>query len=417
MKKLQRFKNFTRLNESATIEDAKQAIKDVFKKHDGEVTKTFLTKLWQEETVLRDLYGIDLFYKAWDRLIDEEEIKTEDGVKYCWCDMVQESFKNKLNESRKLTEKEIEELGDQDVEEIESDNDFLTRYRLEDGRIIDVSPTGDYFLVDESEDEPTKKRKLSKKEVDMIEDQGLEEIESDNDFLTRYRLEDGRIIDVSPTGEYFLVGESFRNKNRKNKLNEKRKLSEREINRLGNQDFEEIESDNDLMRRYRLKDGKIIDVNPMGEYFLVDGSEDEPTKKRKLSEREINRLGNQDFEEIESDNDLMRRYRLKDGKIIDVSPTGEYFLVIESVSKEDEEKYLTPKQRKLPEGLKKAIIKKAKKSKKKNESVESSLNENISKEDEEKYLTPKQRKLPEGLKKAIINRAKKSKGKKSEKKK
>jgi len=36
-----------------------------------------------------------------------------------------------------------------------------------------------------------------------------------------------------------------------------------------------------------------------------------------------------------------------------------------TISKEDEEKYLTPKQRKLPDGLKKGIIAKMKKSKKK----------------------------------------------------
>lgn len=35
----------------------------------------------------------------------------------------------------------------------------------------------------------------------------------------------------------------------------------------------------------------------------------------------------------------------------------------------------------------------------------------ISKEDEKKYLTPKQTKLPEGLKKAIIDKAKKEENK------
>ena len=47
--------------------------------------------------------------------------------------------------------------------------------------------------------------------------------------------------------------------------------------------------------------------------------------------------------------------------------------------------------------------------------VQENVNESISKSDEEKYLTPKQRKLPEGLKKSIINRAKKAKKSKKDK--
>ena len=87
-------------------------------------------------------------------------------------------------------------------------------------------------------------------------------------------------------------------------------------------------------------------------------------------------------------------------------------------SKSDEEKYLSAKQRKLPEGLKKGIIARVKKSgsKPKDEVEEKETKEkeepkksDISKSDEEKYLSVKQRKLPEGLKKGIIARAKKSK--------
>ena len=93
-------------------------------------------------------------------------------------------------------------------------------------------------------------------------------------------------------------------------------------------------------------------------------------------------------------------------------------------SKNDEELYLTPKQRKLPEGLKKGIIKKMKKSGKKlndkkdkeecndcdndKKDKKKDKKNDINKSDEEKYLTPKQRKLPDGLKKGIINKAKKS---------
>jgi hypothetical protein len=97
----------------------------------------------------------------------------------------------------------------------------------------------------------------------------------------------------------------------------------------------------------------------------------------------------------------------------------------------DEDKYLTAKQKKLPEGLKKGIIKKMKKSGKtldnkdddkdddkdkkddKEDKKKDSKKDDKSLSDEEKYLTPKQRKLPEGLKKGIIARAKKKSVKES----
>ena len=86
----------------------------------------------------------------------------------------------------------------------------------------------------------------------------------------------------------------------------------------------------------------------------------------------------------------------------------------------DEDKYLSAAQKKLPEGLKKGIIARMKKSggkpkdkkvdeKEKDEKEDTKPKKSdVSKSDEEKYLTPKQRKLPEGLKKGIIARAKKA---------
>lgn len=83
-------------------------------------------------------------------------------------------------------------------------------------------------------------------------------------------------------------------------------------------------------------------------------------------------------------------------------------------SMSDEEKYLSPKQRKLPEGLKKGMIARMKKSggkksddKSDDKEVKEPKKIDISKSDEENYLTAKQRKLPEGLKKGIIARNKK----------
>jgi len=105
----------------------------------------------------------------------------------------------------------------------------------------------------------------------------------------------------------------------------------------------------------------------------------------------------------------------------------------------DEDKYLTAKQKKLPEGLKKGIIAKAKKKagdkskdddkddkdskddkkddKKSDKKDKDDKDDKDSKDDkeeksgsdEDKYLSAKQKKLPEGLKKAIIAKAKKKK--------
>lgn len=85
-------------------------------------------------------------------------------------------------------------------------------------------------------------------------------------------------------------------------------------------------------------------------------------------------------------------------------------------SMSDEEKYLSPKQRKLPDALKKGLIAKYKKHPKKEDSDENDGKDkkepkkiDISKSDEENYLSAKQRKLPDGLKKGIIARNKKNK--------
>ena len=103
--------------------------------------------------------------------------------------------------------------------------------------------------------------------------------------------------------------------------------------------------------------------------------------------------------------------------------------LVESLNESgDEEKYLTKKQRKLPEGLKKGIIKRMKKSgktvgdvkeDKKDKKGKKDCGDKCEKDDdkksakdlsdEEKYLTKKQRNLPEGLKKGIIKRMKKLK--------
>lgn len=104
MYKLKKFQDFKRIDESLTTKDAKSAIKDIFKKFDGKVTDKYLKNIWEEDSTFRNLYTKDLFDKAWDELIDEGEIKTEDGKTWCWCDMVKEN----VNEGKEISKEDEE---------------------------------------------------------------------------------------------------------------------------------------------------------------------------------------------------------------------------------------------------------------------------------------------------------------------
>jgi len=78
-------KNFNEfLNEGLSTKDAKDTIKDIFDKFDGEVKDEYLNKVWEEDSTLRELYGKKDFDKAWDELVKAGTISTEDGKCWCW---------------------------------------------------------------------------------------------------------------------------------------------------------------------------------------------------------------------------------------------------------------------------------------------------------------------------------------------
>jgi hypothetical protein len=83
MGKVKGFEEF--VNEGLTTKDAKDTIKDIFDKFDGEVKDEYLKKVWEEDSTLRELYGKKDFDKAWDELVDDGTIETEDGKTWCWC--------------------------------------------------------------------------------------------------------------------------------------------------------------------------------------------------------------------------------------------------------------------------------------------------------------------------------------------
>ena len=85
MGRIHNFSEFNQMNEGLSTKDAKQTIKDIFDKFDGIVDDQYLKDMWKKDSTLRNLYGKELFDKAWDELIDAGTIETEDGKEWCWC--------------------------------------------------------------------------------------------------------------------------------------------------------------------------------------------------------------------------------------------------------------------------------------------------------------------------------------------
>jgi hypothetical protein len=83
MDKVKKFNEF--VNENLTTKDAKDAIKDIFDKFDGEVKDSYLKNIWEKDSTLRNLYGKEEFDEAWDELVDDGTVETEDGKVWCWC--------------------------------------------------------------------------------------------------------------------------------------------------------------------------------------------------------------------------------------------------------------------------------------------------------------------------------------------
>ena len=82
MGNIKKFEEF--VNEGLTTKDAKDTIKDIFDKFDGKVKDEYLNKVWEEDSTLRELYGKKDFDKAWDELVKDGDISTEDGKCWCW---------------------------------------------------------------------------------------------------------------------------------------------------------------------------------------------------------------------------------------------------------------------------------------------------------------------------------------------
>jgi hypothetical protein len=83
---------------------------------------------------------------------------------------------------------------------------FCNRYRLEDGRIINIAPDRSITLVDEPAEDNILRSKVR---LTPEEAESAVEIASDDIFSSKYRLEDGRIVNVSPDGSITLVNEGI----------------------------------------------------------------------------------------------------------------------------------------------------------------------------------------------------------------
>ena len=103
------FEEFRKLNEGLSTKDAKQTIKDIFDKFDGIVDDKYLKDMWKGNSTLRNLYGKDLFDKAWEELIDNGTIETEDGKEWCWC--ASKKKKEVVNESTEYVSTLMDKFG------------------------------------------------------------------------------------------------------------------------------------------------------------------------------------------------------------------------------------------------------------------------------------------------------------------
>jgi hypothetical protein len=84
-KNVNSFEEFVQMNEGLSTKDAKATIKDIFDKFDGEVKDEYLKNIWENDSTLRNLYGKKTFDAAWNELVEDGTVKTEDGKVWCWC--------------------------------------------------------------------------------------------------------------------------------------------------------------------------------------------------------------------------------------------------------------------------------------------------------------------------------------------
>jgi len=125
MRTIKNYNDF--VNEGLTTKDAKDTIKDIFNKFEGEVKDEYLKKMWDEDSTLRELYGKKDFDKAWDELVEDGTIETDDGKKWCWC---KSKKKEAVEESVETEEESVLES---------SHEEFMDRFGIDEkgAKVID----------------------------------------------------------------------------------------------------------------------------------------------------------------------------------------------------------------------------------------------------------------------------------------
>ena len=193
------------------------------------------------------------------------------------------------------------------------------------------------------------------------------------------------------------------------------------VNENIKESFIDVELDQDVIDYYLEVIGKGLSKEEAIEQVAADfGISDEAVGiiVDEAGVKESVEIEEEEEEVIEESKDDMKDDETKKIEKDQEGLDGEMETLEESVETEelneasDEDEYLTTKQKKLPDALKKGIIAKMKKAgkkvgdKKEDDDKKDDKKDDSSKSDEDKYLTAKQKKLPEGLKKAIIKKAK-----------
>ena len=134
------------------------------------------------------------------------------------------------DELQNLTQNQVTKLGKGDEGYFTNPNNgtFSNRYRLDDGQIVEVDPDGSaYFITGEDiqgggpvnymtpAESQEEFNNLDPSQVTQINrgDDGYSDDQYTDVFNNRYRLDDGRIVEVSPNGSARIVNESHESEN------------------------------------------------------------------------------------------------------------------------------------------------------------------------------------------------------------
>jgi len=199
---------------------------------------------------------------------------------------------------------EKDEFSEKDLEDEDEDKEkekFENEPELEEVLDRPTEPTRKFDFKDKGRPGLRDvKESLNEQALDLTEDEeeGAEEIESDNKINKRYRLRDGRIVDVKPSGEIILVDDEKRSSDfRFSELN-------RDQKRL--RMYPEDNEDEDIVEESKQPKTKleqiIENIKAARAVAKLNETDPQPDEKDELKDADLKKIGS-DEEEVKKDED------------------------------------------------------------------------------------------------------------------